>query len=251
MRRWLSGIGPFREEAVDGEPKSGAGGGEEPTTFKINGKDIPIETLSAALNLHSAMGNPEIATEIVGTLARNLGLLDKAGDVKDPKEAQTKLEGRVTKLLKSKLGKDYEKFSDAIGPVMDEAIQEYLNEHAASVESTSGEATWSGEVEHFTDTHTLTTEVETKMEEIIKRNGGIPKGLKGKAAQEYLSDMYELAVKKLGGIVQETDNDDEERPLRTRRGRRERPEFREVERPKGVLSLDQIVDAAMRGQRFR
>lgn len=247
----------YEEAAGDEADKGGGGGGGDDKSVKtvnINGKDVDIATLSSAMNLHNALADPEVGKEIIEQLARRTGLLDKNDDVK-PNITEKQLEGKVQKLLKQKFGKDYEKFADTLGPALDEAIQSYLEEHAASVKGDSAAEGWSGAVERFTDTHQLTPEVEREMEKIITRNGGRP-NLKGKEALEYLSDMYELAVKKTGGrVINDDDNNDtdlddkDNRPAR--RGRRnERPDFREVARPKNP-SLDDIVEAAMRGQRFK
>lgn len=249
------------EEAAGDEGKSGNGGGSEkgggesaPKTFNVNGKDVPIETLSQALNLHNALADPDTGKEIIEQLARRTGLLDKNDDLKgSPEKAGRVLEGRVQKMLKSKFGKEYEKFADTLGPVLDEAIQEYLEEHKTTIETKSTEGGWADAVDKFTESHRISDEVGKEMERLIKRNGGRP-NIKGKEATEYLSDMYQLAVNKLGGKIEEVDDEDDERDNRPRTTRRnrgpERPEFREVARPKNP-SLDEIVDAAMRGQRFR
>lgn len=244
------------EEAAGGEADKGGGsGGETPKTVNINGKDVDIATLSSAMNLHNALADPEVGKEIIEQLARRTGLLDKNDDVK-PNVTEKQLEGKVQKLLKQKFGKDYEKFADTLGPALDEAIQSYLEEHAAKVSGASAADSWSGAVEAFTENHQLTPEVEREMEKIITRNGGRP-NLKGKEALEYLSDMYELAVKKTGGRVinddddtDSDDKDDKDNAPRRRTRKSERPDFREVARPKNP-SIDDIVDAAMRGQRFK
>jgi len=256
MKRWLNGIGPFRapeDEVPSGGTGTGTGTeGEVPKVFKIAGKDIPVETLEASLNLYNSMSDPELSKEIIGTLADRMGLLNKDGKLKGDREAAgDKIETRFQKLLKTKLGKDYEKFADTLGPLLDEGIQEYLNEHKSNTDGArSGEA-WADAVDRFTGTHQLTPEVSAEMERIIKRNGGRP-DVKGKAALEYLDDMYSLAVRKLGGVVQEDvddrsdDDEEDERPA----PRRRRPAFRYVQRPANP-TIDQIVDAAMKGQRFK
>lgn len=259
MRKW-----PL-ERRVLRIPEAGEGGGgtgteegtgkgaTEPTTYKINGKDVSIEALSQAINLQNALTDPDIGPTIIEKLAEQSGLLNKEGNLKGTvKETERKLEGKLTKLFKAKLGKDFEKFSDTVGPLMDEAIEQYLEEHKTTVERSSGEASWDAAVEQFTESVTLTPDIETMMTNLIKRNGGRP-NLKGKEAVEWMHDMYELAVHKLG-----IEPPDSEAPSRNRSSKSERrsrrdevPEYREVDRPKGPLTIDQIVDAAMRGQRFR
>lgn len=252
MKRWPFGITELlREEAPDGEAGGGGAAGGEveiPKSFRVAGKNVDAATVEAALNLHNALADESIGPTIIEELARRSGILDKKGDLKiSETAAANKLEGRMHKLLKGKLGKDYEKFADIMGPIMDEGIQEYLEEHRGSVETSRGESAWQSEVERFTDTHTITDDIGAKMQQLIERNGGVP-ALKGsKASQEYLDDMYEMAVKKLG--IQIPDNPRERG--RNRRDQDDAPEFREVARPKGVVSIDDIVDAAMRGQRFR
>jgi hypothetical protein len=269
MRKWPFGIFEvLREEAPsdDGEGSKGGGGGAPvKQTLTINGKEVTLANATAALNLYEALADKEAGPELIEQLARRSGIL-KDGEKPTSKTAD-KIEGRITKILKSKLGKDYEQFADTLGPIIDEGIQEYLNEHKTNTENASSSSNWDDAVDTFKEDYDMTPEIESKMESIIKRNGGVPKGLKGKAAQEYLSDMYELAVKKLGGKVVEKgkalrgsrptdddDSDDEPTPAPRRRQRRaidEIPDFREEPRPKGALTIDQIVDAAARGIRFK
>lgn len=236
------------------ETEGGGGGGDKtpesevPKTFKIGNKEIAISELESAHSLYSALQDKDTATEIIGTLARRAGLIKDIKEADTPKEKKI-IEGKITKLIKSKLGKDGTQFADTIGSLLDEAVQEYLEEHSTKIGEASHATGWEGEIETFVETHELTDEIDTEMRRLITRNGGVPRGLKGKAAQEFLDDMFELAVHKLG--------DGEEKPrkgVQSTRNRRSEvddlPEFREVARPKTV-SVDDAVEAAMRGIKFK
>lgn len=246
------------------EGDKGNKGGNEKKTFNINGKNVDPETAAAALNLYNSLADPEVGKEIIEQLARRTGLL-KDNHVPDKKE-QKQLEGKFTKMMKTKLGKDYDKFSDTLGPVFDEAMSELINELKEEIGGKTEASSWEGVVENFFEDNRTTPELEREMERIIKRNGGRPAGLKGKAAKEYLQDMYELAahklnlnlktLKKISVESDETDDTDEDdEPVMRRSNRRSRrndiPDFREVARPKGTLTVDEIVDAAMKGIRFK
>lgn len=260
MKRWPFGIFRLPEGGEGGGGTgtgTGTGTGEAPKTFNVNGKDIPIETVASAVQLHQALSDPEVGKEIIEQLARKTGLLKGDTLVESPKETEKKLEGKVTKMLKAKFGKDYEKFADTLGPVLDEAIQEMLEEYKTSTSGEVAQNSWESAVEKFSESHVITDDISKEMTRLINRNGGRP-NLKGKDAVEWLTDMYELAAHKLGVDIDGLEVEEEDRNPRQipanrgkRRGRNEVPEFREVERPKGSLSIDQIVDAAMKGQRFK
>jgi chorismate mutase len=238
---------------AEGEAPSAGGDVKVPAeiekTFNINGKEVSPEVAASALNLYNALGDPETSSVLIRTLAERAGILKEDGEIKgDKNKAADKMEGRITRILKSKLGKDYEKFSDTLGPLIDEGIQEYLEEHMSKIGDTQAAGSWADAVDNFTETHTLTDDISSKMTEIINRSGGRP-NLKGKEATEYLNDMYELAVHKLG--IEPPDNPKETRKGRNRRAIDDMPEFREERRPKGPMSIDDAVEAAMRGVRFK
>lgn len=253
MKRRFGNFETLRAEEAGGASADGSGAGgsgsedSAASTLKLDGKEVSMDKLRSALSLHDALSDETTGKEIIGTLAERMGLLRKDGELKDPKTAEAKLEGRVQRMLKTKFGKDYEKFADTLGPVMDEAIQEYLQEAIGNATANGEAVGWEGEVEKFTESHTLNAQIEQKMEQLITRNGGVPKGLRGKAAQEYLTDMYELAAHRLGVSPPEAERSSRRRS----RSEDEIPEFREVARPKGPLSIDDIVEAASKGIRFR
>lgn len=256
MKRWPFGVFKNFEDrfeskfklTVEPEPTDKGDGGEDDddkvVNLKIGGKDVSPADAEAAINLYKAMQDPETSQLIIENLAAKAGFVKNGAITEKGGKTEDKLEGRIHKLMKSKLGKDYEKFSDVIGPLLDEGIAEYVAELKEGIEERSSAGGWQGEVEKFTETHTLTDEVEGKMEELIKRNGGIPKGLKGKAAQEYLTDHYEMAVRKLGI------EPPKRKSSRDRSAIDEIPEFREIARPKNP-SLDQIIEDSMKGIRYR
>jgi hypothetical protein len=245
----------LREEAPTGDGDGSGGGTVQKTTVTINGKEVPIETVSSAYNLYQSLGDPETGKEIIHQLALRTGIL-KEGEA-PTKSEEKKLENKFTKLMKTKLGKEYDKFSDLLGPVFDEAMESFRNELKDELSTTSDSTSWSAISEAFVESNEFTPEIETEMARLINRNGGRPAGLKGKAAKEYLQDMYDLAIKKLGLTHvpdnREADDDDsrEVQPRRRRSKRSEIPEFREEARPKGPLTIDQIVEAASRGIRFK
>lgn len=247
--------GVLREEAGD-EVQGGGKGNEAPkTTVTINGKEVSMEKVAAAHQLYESLADPEVGKEIIEQLARRTGIL-KDGDTKITPKEEKQLEGKFTKLMKQKLGKDYDKFSDMLGPLFDEHLESLREEIKSELSSTSDAGSWESTVENFVGNHKFTAAIETEMQRLITRNGGRPTGLKGKAAREYLDDMYQLACHKLKVTPEEADNDevegDEPTPRSRRRSRRDEvPEFREEARPKGPLTIDQIVDAASRGIRFK
>ena len=246
--KWPTRI--LREEAGTGEGGAGGGGGTTPlTSFKIGGKEVSVEDATTAVNLFNALNDPNIGIDVITSLASKAGILDKKGDLNvTESRAEKILEGKVTKMLRTKLGKDYEKFADSVGPALDEAIQSYLEDHKVSTETRTAETAWGTAVESFTDSHATTPTIERQMTNLIQRNGGVPAHLSIKEAKEYLEDMYELAIHKLG--IELPDNPKESKP-RSRRGVDDVPEFREEARPKGRVSIDDAVEAAIRGVRFR
>lgn len=267
----------LREEAGNEGQGGGQGEGDKaPKTFNINGKEVDPATAAAALNLYNSLADPETGREIIEQLARRTGILGEDGKAPTVKE-QKVLEGKFTKMMKTKLGKDYDKFSDALGPVFDEAMESMVADLKADLTGTSEASTWETVVDDFFESTRTTPELEAEMQRLIKRNGGRPAGLKGKAAKEYLQDFYELAAHKLDinlRTMRKTSSDDDDDSTRSgRRGIRDGaddggddrdntprrrsarrgdiPEFRETARPKGPLSIDDIVEAASKGIKFR
>ena len=240
----------LREEA-DGTG-GGTGDAAPKTTVTINGKEVDMATVAAAHNLYTSLADPETGKEIIHQLALRTGIL-KENEV-PTKAEEKKIEARFTKLMKAKLGKDFDPLSDKLGPVFDEAMEIFKNELREEQAQGSDSGNWDSTIEDFVSNNEFTPEIETEMQRLITRNGGRPAGLKGKAAREYLTDMYALACHKLG-IDVEVEDVREAKQGRTPTGRRSRrsevPEFREEARPKGVLTIDQIVDAALRGVRFK
>ncbi len=215
------------------------------TKFKIGDEEVEEKTLSSAYSLFKALQDPETGREIIETLARKSGLLDEVKP-KDKEDVKDKLEGKITKYLKAKLGKDFEKFSDSVGPVMDQAIKEYLDEHSSKFESASTGRTWESNVDKFMEEHTLTTEVEDVMKELISDS---PPNLKkqGFDAQKYLARMYKNAIEELG--IEEPKSKKSGKSKSSHSEDDETPDFVVRPMPKNV-SLDDAVEAAAKGIRF-
>lgn len=246
---WQRKFEILREEADDaiGEGKGGGGNDKTPTKVTINGKEIDIDRAASALSLYNALEDPDTAGEIVETLARRAGLLNKEGDT-ELTEKQTKkaMEGLLTKTLKNKLGKDYDKFSDIMGPALEEALETMLAEKFGEQEQRSSVTSWEGGVNKFMESHTLTAEIETKMQELMEEAPPNPKS-KTFNQQRYLSRMYEAAINDL--------DIEAPAPVRSARnnGRNDRddaPEFVVRPSPKNV-DLDAAVEAATKNIRFR
>lgn len=199
--------------------------------------------IKSARSLYKALKDPETSSEVIETLARRAGLLDKkGGNTETKKEVKDEL-GRITKKFKSGLGKDFEGFSDKVGPLLDEAIKEYMEEHFGKASAKSSEAKWEGEIEKFQESHELTRKVEKKMQELME---DAPPNIKkdGFKAQTYLNRMYKSALEELGEEApapkkKSKDNDDDNESG-----------IIERKRPAG-LTTEQAVEAAMRGIRYK
>lgn len=206
----------------------------------VNPDGLDDNDRASAVSLYKALRDPDTANELIENLARRAGLLDKKGDLKDDKPVTKTELGRITKKLKAALGKDYDTFSDKVGPLLDDAITEYLEEHGGKVESRRSGDKWENEVEKFTETHELTTKIEDAMKDIMKHS---PPNFKseGFSAQKYLSRMYKLALEELG-----------EKPPKDKKSesRNDFPDFEVRNAPK-VITLDDAIDAAMKGIRFK
>lgn len=200
--------------------------------------------LKSAASLYKALKDPDTAQELIESLARRAGLLDKKDNNKADKKVTEKELGRLTKKLKASLGKDYDTFSDKVGPVFDEAIEEYMQEHFGKTEAKFTESKWETEVEKFTDSHELTRKIENKMKDLMDE---APPNFKSGNfnAQKYLARTYKNALEDLG----------EDAPTSSKKVKKSKDEdstdgITERPRPKSV-SLDDAIDAAMKGIRYK
>lgn len=255
---WLSaGVLMIPENEMGGGTGTGTGTGTETpaakTTITIGGKEYTPEQAQAAISLHNALSDEDTGKEIVTQLAQRLGLLNKDGDLKDGKntpESREKLEGKIHKTLKSKLGKEYAAFADLVGPALDEAVNELLGEVRGTVEKTVTDQTWSDGVNKFLESHTLTDEIQDKMKELVEE---APPNVKNKNfdQQKYLGRVYKQAIEELGVEAPKAprksraddEGDDEGRPKIVVR---ERPTMASNED-----RLDRIVEDSMKGIRYR
>jgi hypothetical protein len=233
-------------------PEEGApsGSGDEKknepknTKLKIGSKEYEPKSAEAAMSLYEALQDEDTGKEIIETLARRAGLLDKK-DL-EPKKDETKkeAESRVAKALKKKLGKDYEKFSDAVGPAFDEILEEILNERFMERDSNNQTKSWSDNVDTFISNHEFTPEIETAMKEYI--DDSPPNvGRKGFDAQRYLNRVYKAACEEL-------EVEPKEKGSKKKRGdsTEDLPDFVIRDAPKNA-TLDDAVEAAIKGIRFK
>lgn len=231
-------------EEADSDDVEGKGGGGnvDKSKITINGEEIDVNRAASALSLYKALEDPDTANEIVETLARRAGLLDKDDEaVTNRKKTEKAMEGLLTKTLKNKLGKDYDKFSDIMGPALEEALETMLNEKFGEQESRSTANSWETGVNKFMESHTLTTEIEDKMKELMEEAPPNPKS-KTFNQQRYLSRMYNAAIEDL---------EIETPPVRASRvNKSDVPDFTMRPAPKN-LSLDAAIEAATKGVRFK
>lgn len=228
--------------ATPPEPKDDK---KEPKDIKNNESDLDENELKSATSLYKALKDPDTANEIIESLARRAGLLDRKGDLvnedgKNKKDIKEKAQDKIHKALRTKLGKDYEKFSDTIGPILDEAIQDYLKEHITKVDSKTNESKWSDAVDTFMEGREIPKKVENKMQELMEE---APPNFSGKTfnAKRYLERMYKNALEDL----------DMEAPDKNKEEEIKLPgNFRVVKRPEKV-STDDAIEAAMKGIRFK
>lgn len=238
--------------APDTEPSPNTGTGTEPVkaTITIGGKEFTPAQAESAISLYNSLSDPDTGREIVETLAKRLGLI-KDGHITEPEgKVKGKLEGKITKQLKQKLGKDYEKFSELVGPALDEAIGDLIAEHRGSVTEELSQQQWSAGVDRFLESHDFPEGVEGKMKELIDE---APPNTKSKSfdQQKYLSRMYKNACEELEISVprakSKRSNDDEGEEGMP-------PKVRVIERPSpksGSDRLDQIVEDAMNGRMYK
>ena len=243
---WPKGNSPRLYEATEAETPSGSGSGTPVSNkLKIGSQEYAPELAESAMSLYNALSDPDTGQEIIRRLADKAGLLNTPKSVESQSHAEDRMEGAIHKALKGKLGKDYEKFSDAVGPALDEAIQSIINERFQQATVTNTQSGWEKSVDKFNGEYTLTPEIEEAMRELIE---DAPPNLsrKGFDAQKYLDRMYNAAVDELGI----------EKPRRKSgtRGKEERddefPEFVVRPRPERV-TVNDAVEAAMQGIRFR
>jgi uncharacterized protein YjgD (DUF1641 family) len=203
--------------------------------------DLSPEEVTSARSLFKALKDPDTAQEIIETLAKRSGILDKKGEPKGTEKQTEKALGKITKALQSKLGKDFDKFSGTVGPALDEAIEELLEEKFGRSEDNTVSEKWSESVDSFMETHQFTSKkVQTKMEQLVDRNPPNVKS-KGFKAKEYLEDMWELAHARLN-IELPTTEKEKEKPLLDNTVERERP---------AKVSLSDAIDFAMKGIRLK
>lgn len=205
--------------------------------------DLTPEEIKSSRSLYKALKDPETANELIENLARRAGLLDKKGKNTEDKKETVKELGRITRKLKASLGKEFEGFSDKVGPVFDEAMQEYMEEHFGKTEAKFTETKWEGEVDKFRDSHELTRKIENKMKELMDE---APPNFKSGSfdAQKYLNRIYKNALEDSG----------EEAPKKSSKRSKDNENDNngivERQRPKTV-SVDDAIDAAMKGIRFK
>ena len=233
------------EEIDDQKPVDDKSDDKGDKSKKTEGDDgWDAEELASAKSLFKALKDPDTSREIIETLAKRIGLLDKDEENKESKkETKKTLEGRVTKIFKSKLGKDYEKFSDTIGPLLDDAIREYLDEHFEKTSSASRANSWEEAVDKFTENHEMNKKIENKMTELMEE-APPNTGKKGFNAQKYLERMWKNALEEL----------DMEVPQKSkRRGGDDDEIIREFTvRPAPTnRTVDDAIDAAMKGIRWK
>lgn len=245
MKFWLKQ--PLREKAGDGS--EGTSGDGKPTGVQDPPPEVKLtKEQQAAVSLYQALQDPETSSTVIEHLARKAGLLtedkNKGGD--DKKDDKKKSFSAAK--LKAKLGKDYEKFADAIGPAFDDIIEERLAELTTRNTQQRETDRWTAEVDKFMGSYELTEEIESAMKDLMADS---PPAVnrEGFNAQRYLTRMYNQACAEL----------DIEPKKAKGKGKRSRaediddaelPDIREVEAPKSV-SISDAVDAALKGIRFK
>lgn len=236
------------DDAGDKNDKGTGDAEDQEETIKIDGKDVDIKIAKSALSLHKALADPETAEELVKYLAQKAGLLDKKDDIK-PGTDKAVAEGRIHKALKTKLGKDYEKFSDLVGPALDEAIQDYLKEEIGKASRSSAEDRWSNTIDKFTETHEMTEDIEDKMKELMEE--APPNvGRKGFDGAKYLERMWKSALDELGIEAPKPKKSGKLRSSSAEEDDDSLPGVVVRKAPKG-LTLDDAIEAAMKGIRLK
>lgn len=249
--RWF--YGPLREEAGDGKEGTGDDGKGKggSSKLKIAGVEYEESDASSAMSLYKALQDPDTGKEIVETLARKAGLLDKEGDIKKkPGETDKAAKTRVAAHLKKKLGKDFDQFSDTVGPALEEIFEEMLAERDSSSSRESAKDKWDGAVDTFNSQYVTTPEIEDLMKEMIE-DSPPNMGRKNFDPQRYLARIYKAAC-------QEADQEPKEKQASNKKGSSPRGRNSDGDdsgivvrdAPKN-LTIDDAVEAAMKGIRFR
>ena len=253
----------YEEAKGDGEGGGGGGKGDgeskvDPDKIKIGTKEYKTKDLESAHTLYEALQDPETGREIIETLARKAGLLDKVGDVEvKPGETKKGAESRVARALKAKLGKDYDKFAEAVGPAFDEIITDMVKESLGERDSRNSQDNWSKAVDSFAEQYELTPGIEEVMKDLMEE---APPNFARKNfdAERYLTRMYKNALEELDEQPKTKERKVSNiknfgrRAQAASRGERgdEVPEIRDVDPPKHA-SIDDAIEAAMKGIRFR
>lgn len=242
--------------APEGEGGGGDGKGPDDKVkgngkLKVGGTEYEEADLNSAISLYKALQDEDTGKEIITRLATKAGLLNPEGTVKR-KEGETKkeAESRAVKILKSKLGKDYEKFADAIGPAFDEIIEDALKDIKGRLDQPAPVITqreWNKEVETFMENYDLDSDLETAMMEAI--NDTPPKiHSENFDPKKYLRRRYMEACEELG-VEPKNKTKQNKRGSSRRDNDDEFPDVQDREAPKGV-TLDDAIEAAMRGIRY-
>lgn len=240
------------DKAGEGDGGGGNKGGDPPADDKGTPPAKDKDT-DAALALYRALQDENTGPEIIETLARRAGLLDenknKGGNKDNEPDDKPKKSISAAK-LRAKLGKDYEKFADLVGPAFDEIIEERLADLRKEYSTASATDKWSAQVDKFTENHELTPEIEDQMKELM---ADAPPNVNGKNfdAQKYLTRMYKLALDELEIEAPEP---------KAKKTSKHKPgkddliddlnDVKEIDAPKNA-TIDDAVNAALKGIRFK
>lgn len=234
----------------DGAPAGGDDKGDKApksTKLKVGDREYEPADVESAVSLFNALRDPETGMEIVETMARKAGLLDKKGEV-NKDLSDKKKESLSKKVLQKALGKDYEQFADKVGPAFDEIIESYLDQKFGDMESTNSKSSWESHVDKFQETHTLTKEIEDTMRELMADSPPATKR-DGFNAQKYLTRMYNMAISELDIEPPKSKGKGSSKQSKSEDGD-DLPEIVFRDRPKNATIQD-AVEAAMKGIRFK
>jgi hypothetical protein len=227
-----------------GDPKGDKGDKGKASKIKIGDDEVDLSEVTSAVSLYKALQDPETGSEIIETLARRAGLLDRKGDLKSSDAAaEKKIDSISKKFLKEALGKDYDTFSDKVGPVFDKIIQHFMAEHSGKASQETAQSAWEKSVDDFIGEYHVTPKIERVMQELIA-DAPPNIGRKGFNHSRYLTRIYKAAVEELG----ETPT-----PPRSKQNSRKDDSIADFvvrDAPK-ELTLDDAIEAAMKGIRFR
>lgn len=242
MREWPSSV-LFEEASGDPGDKGGTGDKDpKETKIKVGSREYDNKSLEAATTLYDALQDESTGREIIETLARRAGLLDKK-EVKEDKP-KDKVESRSAKKLREKFGKDYEKFADTLGPALDELLEERLEELRGGMEAEGSQAKWESSVDKFINKYQVTPELEEAMQELIEESPPNTRGARFNA-DRYLTRIYKNACEQL-------EVEPIEVPVKSSSRSKDEgfPDIKEIPAPKG-MTLDDAVELAMKGIRVR